>query len=100
MGNDEAKGFRMLKDLLDYLNQEIYPNLPKKKLKEIKQDSLGGGLMDIINKYKNFEVQKALDIKNEEYKVDIESYKATIKRLREGNESEAEYRKGRFGKTN
>ncbi len=90
----------MLKELIDYLNQEIYPNIPAKKLKEIKSQSLGGGLMDIINKYKNFEVQKALDIKNEEYKRDIESYKATIKRLREGNESETGYRQGRFGKTN
>ncbi len=95
----------MLKELLDYLNEEIYPNLPKKKLKEIKAQSLGGGLMDIINKYKNFEVQKALDIKNEEYKRDIESYKATIKRLREGvKEDGKQYRVGQAkyttGKTN
>ncbi len=85
----------MLKELIDYLNQEIYPSIPSKKLKEIKTQSLGGGLMDIINQYKNFEVQKALDIKNEEYKMDIESYKATIKRLREGvKEDGKKYRDG------
>ena len=94
----------MLKELLDYLNKEIYLSMPAKKVKEIKEASLGGGLMDIIRKYKNFEVQKALDIKEVEHKRDIQSYINTIERLRAGiKEDGKKYRMGGEkynGKTN
>ncbi len=85
----------MLKDLIDYLNKEIYPNMPAKKVKEIKLESLGGGLMDIIEKYTNFKIQKALDIQSEQNKLDVQSYKNTITRLREGvKEDGKKYRDG------
>ena len=94
----------MLKELLDYLNKEIYPNMPAKKVKEIKEASLGGGLMDIIRKYKNLEVQKALDIQREEHNRDTKSFKDCIDRLRRGvKEDGKKYRMGGEkynGKTN
>ncbi len=83
----------MLKDLIDYLNKEIYPNMPAKKVKEIMSQSLGGGLMDIIEKYTNFKIQKALDIQSEQNKFEVKSYKIIINELREGKSEKKVYKK-------
>ncbi len=87
----------MLKDLIDYLNKEIYPNMSAKKVKEIKSQSLGGGLMDIIEKYANFKIQKALDIQSEQNKLDVQSYKNIINELRGDKGEKKVYREKRIG---
>ena len=50
-----------LKTLITYINENIYSKMKKKDVKEIKAQSLGGGLMDSINTYKNYCVNEALE---------------------------------------
>ncbi len=82
----------MLKELLSYLNAEIYPSMPAKKVKEIKSISLGGGLMDMIEKYCQSKVLKALEFEMETYKREIESKDKLIERLRSGNKEPRVYK--------
>ncbi len=86
----------MLKELLDYLNTEIYPSMSAKRVKEIKEQSLGGGLMDMIKKYSQSEVLKAIEEKDKQHEIDIKSKDKLIERLR-GGFKENEGKKYRVG---
>lgn len=50
-----------LESLLKYINENIYSKMKKADVKELKGQSLGGGLMDAINEYKNSCVDEALE---------------------------------------
>ncbi|MCP4986026.1 MAG: hypothetical protein GY928_08140 [Colwellia sp.] len=92
----------MLKDLLDYLNKEIYPFMTKEQVKKVKPNSLTKGLMAEIDKYSKQRAVEALTVQKEMHEIDISSYKGTIERLKQGvlDEKKDEWRKGKFGKTN
>ncbi len=91
----------MLKDLLDYLNKEIYPFMDKEQVKIVKPNSLTRGLMAEIDKYSKHETMKALKKRDEDHKRDTKSLENTIERLKQGVNigNKKEYRKGRFGES-
>lgn len=83
-----------LKDLLVYLKENVYSKMDKKDVEEIKSVSLAGGLMDMVNRYKDKCVLEAIEQERAKLELDISSLKGTIKLMRnEGVKTNERYRK-------
>jgi len=84
-----------MKELLNYIKENIYCKMDKKDVEAIRKLSLSGGLIDQIVKYKNQCVLEAIKKERNNLKVQLSSLEGTIKRLREeGAKGNERYRTG------
>jgi len=79
-----------LKELLDYLNADIYTKMDKKEVEAIKSSCLGGSLLKAITTYKNKCVYEALLETRKLHSDQIDNFKEIIKGLRDGRDQSKE----------
>ena len=87
-----SKGVNKMKELLDYLNKEIYPYLDKAQLKKIKDVGLSSELVNKILEFKNREVLIRLEEERRILSNQFYSMQETIKRFRSENGERSRYK--------
>lgn len=76
---EEINPFR---ELLDFINAEIYPRMSKKDVEEIKSGGgIAGSLVQAILKYHRLEQEKTVNRVNELNKIHLDSLRDLVKSL-------------------